>query len=265
MQVSWLGFLASTGVPGMDFMLADPISAPAGHQLHFTEAIHHLPDTVNCFTPPTATDRLTPGPLPARERGHITFGSFQNLAKLTPEVLTLWAEILRRLPDARLRLQNKQMSHEASRLDVLSRLGAVGVTPDRVDLQGAVPDRQDYLAHHAEVDIILDTFPYPGITTTCEALWMGVPTLTLAGDRLLSRQGASLMHCAGLPDWVATDAHDYADRAVSHANDLDGLERLRRALRAQVLASPIFDAPRFASHLESALHALWRQVRSPGP
>jgi predicted O-linked N-acetylglucosamine transferase (SPINDLY family) len=125
---------------------------------------------------------------------------------------------------------------------------------------GNVP-REEYLKAHADVDIILDTFPYPGATTTCEALWMGVPTLTLAGDTLVSRQGASLLACAGLDDWIAADEDDYVARAVAHAGDVDRLARLRSALRPAVLASPLFDAPRFARNLEAALHGMWEEQR----
>jgi predicted O-linked N-acetylglucosamine transferase (SPINDLY family) len=113
---------------------------------------------------------------------------------------------------------------------------------------------------HADVDIILDTFPYPGATTTCEALWMGVPTMTLAGDTLISRQGASLLACAGLDDWIAVDVDDYVARALAHAADIDRLARLRSALRRKVLASPLFDAPRFAGNLEAALEGMWEQA-----
>ena len=121
---------------------------------------------------------------------------------------------------------------------------------------GVLP-RDEYLAAHAGVDIILDTFPYPGATTTCEALWMGVPTLTLAGDTLVSRQGASLLACVGLDDWVAGDVDDYVARALAHAADIDGLAALRSGLRQKVLASPLFDGARFARNLEAALEGMW--------
>jgi predicted O-linked N-acetylglucosamine transferase (SPINDLY family) len=121
--------------------------------------------------------------------------------------------------------------------------------------------REDYLMAYADVDIILDTFPYPGATTTCEALWMGVPTVTLAGDTLVSRQGASLLACAGLDEWIAADVEDYVARTLVHAADIDRLARLRLTLRRKVLASPLFDAPRFAGNLTAALRGMWEQAR----
>jgi predicted O-linked N-acetylglucosamine transferase (SPINDLY family) len=119
--------------------------------------------------------------------------------------------------------------------------------------------REAYLAAHAEVDLILDTFPYPGGTTTCEALWMGVPTLTLTGNTLLARQGASLLTAAGLPEWVAANEADYVDKSIALAGDLPKLAALRAALRRQVLASALFDAPRFARNFEAALWGMWHR------
>ena len=119
--------------------------------------------------------------------------------------------------------------------------------------------REDYLAAYANVDIILDTFPYPGGTTTCEALWMGVPTLTLTGGTLLARQGASMLTCVGLEDWIASDEGDYVTRTLFHATDINRLAQLRSGLRQKVLASPLFNAPRFALHLEDALQKMWQQ------
>ena len=140
----------------------------------------------------------------------------------------------------------------------MNRMRAHGIGDERVSLHGRV-DRQAYLAAYHEVDMVLDTFPYPGGTTTCEALWMGVPTLTLAGDSLLARQGASLLTAAGLPDWVADTEADYVAQAVARAADLDALAALRAALRARVSTSPLYDAPRFARHFEDALWRMWRQ------
>lgn len=262
-QVSWLGYFASTGVPGMDYLLADPVSVPEAHRAHFSEKVWHLPDTRLCFTSPTKAEDFLPAPLPARRNGHVTFGCFQNLAKINDSVLSVWGRIFHALPQARLRVQNKQMGNTTERAHLQQRLQKAGIGADRVTMHGAV-DRLTYLAAHAEVDIILDTFPYPGGTTTCEALWMGVPTLTLARDRLLSRQGASLLACVGLEDWIADNAEEYLTRALAHAANLDQLAQLRSDLRQKVLASPLFDAPRFARNLEEALLGMWRQKISAG-
>lgn len=260
-QVSWLGYLASTGVPGMDFLLADRVSVPESHREHFSEDIWYLPDTVNCLTPPATSARLAVTPPPALHNGYITFGSFQNLTKINDEVLALWAQIFHALPQARLRFHSKQMSSQSSREQLQLRLDCFGISPARVDIEGVVPSREGFLATYAEVDIILDSFPYPGITTTCEALWMGVPTLTLAGETMLARQGASLLTCAGLDEWVARNKEEYVTLALAHAADVNRLAQLRAGLRQQVLVSPLFNAPLFAKRFEDALQGMWLQFR----
>jgi predicted O-linked N-acetylglucosamine transferase (SPINDLY family) len=255
-QVSWLGYFATTGVPEMDYLLADEIGVPAADREQFTEAIWYLKDTRVCFTAPKVDAVVAL--LPALLKGNITFGCFQNLTKLGDEVLAVWRTIFAALPDAQLRLQCKQLRDPAAKKHLAQRLQQHGIAPTRVAMHGPV-DREAYLAAHAEVDFILDTFPYPGGTTTCEALWMGVPTLTLAGNTLLARQGASLLAAAGLPEWVAANKADYVGKAIALASDLPKLAALRGALRRQVLESPLFDAPGFARNFEAALWAMWRR------
>jgi predicted O-linked N-acetylglucosamine transferase (SPINDLY family) len=259
-QVTWLGYFATTGLSQMDYLLADPVSVPLAHQGHFSETIWYLPDTRLCFTAPQV--ELPVVPLPALARGgRVMFGNFQNLAKLGDEVLARWAAILAGCPGAWLRLQNKQLADAGVREQLRQRLRSAGIDPQRVAMHGP-QQRQAYLAAYGEVDIVLDSFPYPGGTTTCEALWMGVPTVTLAGERLIARQGASLLSAAGLADWVAATPAEYVDKALSFARDLPALAGLRARLRAQMLASPLCDAPRFARHFESALWAMWQRWQS---
>lgn len=263
-QVSWLGYFASTGVPGMDYLLADPMSVPDAHRGHFTETVWYLPDTRLCFTAPVASTNSVVTPLPAIRNGYVTFGSFQRTSKINDDVLLLWGRIFSALPRARLRLQNNEVRSPGVRDQLLQRLAKVGIDSSRVTIQGAVP-RAEYLAAHADVDIVLDTFPYPGGTTTCEALWMGVPTITLAGDTLLARQGASLLACAGLGDWIADNEESYIALALAHAADFERLARLRSGLREKVLVSPLFDAPLFARNLEDALRDMWQQKAGGEP
>ncbi|GAB6039868.1 tetratricopeptide repeat protein [Endothiovibrio diazotrophicus] len=255
-QLSWLGYTATTGVAEIDYYLTDPVRVPPGHERWYSETVWRLPETRVCFTPPQT--RQPVGRLPALDSGFITFGCFQNIGKVTDEVLAVWSRILRRVPNARLRLQAKQLASSATRERLTERLGRHGIDPARVALQPPT-DREAYLQAHAEVDLILDTFPYPGGTTTCEALWMGVPTLTWAGESETSRNGASQLSCAGLAEWVAESEEAYVDKAVAFAEDLEGLAALRAGLRAQVAASPLFDARRFADHFETALREMWRR------
>ena len=254
-QVSWLGYFATTGVAEMDYLLADEVGVPEAERQQFTETVRYLPDTRLCFTAPKAD--LAVSPLPAMSNDMITFGCFQNLTKLGDEVLEAWGNIFTALPKARLRMQCKQLREPMQVEKLLQRLQRFGIDPARVVTHGS-SNREAYLAAHAEVDLILDTFPYPGGTTTCEALWMGVPTLTLAGNSMLARQGASLLTAAGLEEWVTASKEEYIANAIALASDRPKLSALRAGLRQQVLASPLFDAQRFARHFEDALWGMWQ-------
>ncbi|MEQ1527510.1 MAG: tetratricopeptide repeat protein [Gallionella sp.] len=258
-QATWLGYFASTGVVEMDYLLADETGVPESQRSHFSETIWYLPNTRLCFTPPNAD--LPATLLPSLNQPALTFGCYQNLAKVNNAVLAAWSRIFAALPQARLRLASKQLGDTAVVAQLKQRLEQHGITKTRVSMHGSV-SRQDYMASYAEVDMLLDTFPYPGGTTTCEALWMGVPTLTLAGNTLLARQGASLLTAAGLPDWIARDEDDYVAKAIQFAGDLPKLAALRAGLREQVLASPLFNASRFAKHFEEALWGMW-QAKQP--
>jgi protein O-GlcNAc transferase len=255
-QVSWLGYFATTGVAEMDYLLADKVGIPETQRKQVTESVWYLPDTRLCFTAPKVN--LSVASLPALQKGYVTLGCFQKLPKIGSEVLKAWGKIFSGLLDAELRVQSTQLGEPVQAKQLLARLQHHGINPARVVMQGRM-HYEKYLAAHAEVDIILDTFPYPGGTTTCEALWMGVPTLTLAGDSLLSRQGASLLTAAGMEEWVATSKEEYIFKAIALANDVPKLASLRASLRQQVLASPLFDAPRFARNFENALWGMWKE------
>ncbi len=253
LQVSWLGYFATTGVRQIDAILVDPVGVPPGQAGQFTEVPCYLPDTRLCFSAPL--DAPAPAPLPALRKGHLTFGCFQHHPKVSDRQLTLWARVLAAVPGAVLRWQCMQFADPRCVEQTAMRLIACGIGLDRAQLFGH-GTRRAYLAAHADVDIILDTSPYPGGTTTCEALWMGVPTVTLAGETLLARQGASLLSAAGLGDWVADSEDAYVAKAVAAAQDRTALAALRAGLRQQVARSPLFDGHRFAVHLHAALKEL---------
>ncbi len=254
-QVAWLGYFASTGLTEMDYLIADHVGVPEENRAHFTEQLWYLPETRLCFSPPDT--ELPVAPLPALINGFVTFGCFQNLSKVSEAVLSTWVDALNAVPESQLRWQCKQFEDAPVAEQVRLRFQHLGISSERISLRGGT-SRETYLAVHGEVDMMLDTFPYPGGTTTCEALWMGVPTLTLAGDTLLSRQGASMLTAAGLPDWIADSREDFVAKAVTLSGDIDGLAGLRAGLREQVRVSPLFDAPRFAHNLEEALWGMWQ-------
>jgi protein O-GlcNAc transferase len=253
-QITWLGYFATTGVSEIDYILVDKIGVPEDNQWHFTEKVRYLPNTRLCFS--ALKFEIDVAPLPAWNNGFITFGCFQNLSKVTNDVLELWSKILAQLPTARLRFQSKQLHEKIIVEQLYSRLARYGVDANRVETHAA-DSYKNYLVAHSQVDFILDTFPYTGGTTTCEALWMGVPTLTLAGETLLARQGASLLSAAGLSNWISTDMDDYIAKTVSFTCDIQVLAELRQGLREQVLNSPLFDAKQFARNFENALGKIW--------
>ncbi|HEX8956076.1 MAG TPA: peptide-binding protein, partial [Burkholderiaceae bacterium] len=255
LQISWLGYFATTGLAAIDYFVADPWALPPGDEADFSEAVWRLPETRLCLGVPDCD--LAPSPLPALARGHVTFGCCNGASKLGEEVIALWARILHAVPASRLLLKNLQFSDPSRRADMQGRFASRGIAPERLLLEGPSP-REEYLRTYERIDIALDPFPYPGGTTTAEALWMGVPVLTLSGRRFLARQGVGLLANAGLPGWIAADAEDYLAKAIAAAADLPALARLRAGLRAQVLASPLFDAPRFAGHFETMLREMWR-------
>ena len=254
-QASWLGYFATTGVPGMDYVLGDPYVTPPDEAHHFTEQVWRLPESYLCFTPPDVP--LTVSPLPALQAGVVTFGCFNNLAKMGDAVVALWAQVLHAVPNSRLLLKTKQLEQTFVAQRTHERFASQGIPPERLILEGPSP-RIELLAAYGRVDIALDPFPYPGGTTSAEALWMGVPVLSRRGDRFLSHVGETIAHNAGLPRWIARDDADYVAKAVAFASDAAALARLRAGLRAQVLASPLFDAPRFARHFEEALWGMWQ-------
>ncbi len=254
-QISWLGYFGTTGVSAIDYLIADPWTLPPSEEANFTEKIWRLPETRLCFTPPDLAVEVSA--LPALDNGYVIFGCFNNLSKINDRVIALWAQVLLATPRSRLFLKSPQLKEALVRKRVCEAFAAHGIEPERLLLEG-LSSRAEYLACYQRVDIALDPFPYTGGTTTAEALWMGVPVLTLQGERFLSRQGVGLLMNAGLTDWIAADQSDYVFQATAHARDLPALAELRAAMRQQVLASPIFNASDFAHHFETALRGMWR-------
>lgn len=254
-QATWLGYFATTGLPEMDFIIADASSIPPENGCCFSERVVRLPHTRLCYGGSHLIDAPPVAPLPALINGYLTFGCFQNLSKITDEVLQTWARVLHAVPNAHLRVQNKQLSADSTRAQFSQRCAAHGIPTERLQLcisQGF--DR--YLRAHSEVDVLLDTFPFPGGTTTCEALWMGVPTLTLCGHTMIARQGASLLSAAELGAWIVDSSDAYVAAAANWSQRVDELARLRHGLRQSVAASPLFDARSFAHDFTELLHRI---------
>ncbi len=255
-QVKWVGMQShSSGLAEMDWIITDRWETPPELEHTYSERPLRLPDGYVCYSPPPYAPDVEP--LPALANRHITFGCFNNLAKLTPRVITTWCAILHRVPGARLVLKTHQYAVTETAERVRCAFSERGIAPDRIELRGPSGHRA-FLAQYNDIDIALDPFPYSGGLTTCEALWMGVPTVALPGETFASRHSTSHLSNTGLDDWVAFDAATYADLAVAKATDIAALATLRSGLRARVKASPLCDAPRFGRNLGKALRTAWR-------
>lgn len=256
-QATWLGYVGTTGIAAIDYLIADPHVLPEGEPSHTCEQPWRLPECYMSFTRPPFTLELSEPPL--LKNAYPTFGCFNNLAKVNDRVLDLWARVLLAVPDARLLMRAKGLADEAVCQRVRSRFTAAGVDAARLEFGGSLPSREAGMAEYSRVDIALDPFPYTGATTSVEALWMGVPVLTLKGDRFIARVGESFNRNLGLDDWIAADADDYVQRAARLCRDTETLKRLRRSLRERGAASPLGNPVWFANQLESALRGMWRR------
>lgn len=252
-QATYLGYPGSTGVPNVDWLLGDAVVTPPGCEALYSERIARLPGTVFCFAP--EADYPYPDHGPAHEHRPLTFGSFNNVPKLTPRTLRLWAQVLQAVPGSRLLLKAPSFGDAGAVRLFTERLQALGVAPQRVEFRGT-SELRDMMAEYADVDIALDPLPYNGGTTSLQALWMGVPVVTLEGAHFVSRMGASFMRAAGLPDWVAGDDAGYVAIACAQVADRAGLLALKRTLRQRLLAQPAWDVRAHTRALESAFLAM---------
>jgi protein O-GlcNAc transferase len=253
-QVSYLGYPATTGLRAMDFRLTDALSDPPGSDRFYSEKLIRLPRTMWCFQPPANSPQ--PVEPPVISTGQLTFGCFNNFAKVNGPLLDLWAKILQSTPDSRLVVKARGVESPRVQANVLDHLGAHSVTADRVRFIAWVPAAEHFSCYH-DIDIALDTFPYNGTTTTCDALWMGVPVITLAGATHVSRVGLSLLSKVGLESLVTDNAEGYVKRAVDLAGDIPKLKAIRSGLREKFQASPMLDGPQLARDIEQAYRSMW--------
>jgi predicted O-linked N-acetylglucosamine transferase (SPINDLY family) len=255
-QATYLGYPDTTGLGTMDYRFTDPYADPIGDadSLH-SEKLIRLPRTFACFRPPD--DAPLPGLLPAMANKFITFASFNALSKIHPKLLETWADILQQIPDSHLILATRGLGDPAIQREIFAPFEKRGIVMNRLRFL----DRQslpDYLRLHGEVDLLLDTFPVNGHTTTCHALWMGVPVVTLAGQTHCQRLVASVLTNLGLPEWIAQSPAEYAKIAKSRAGDIRGLFDLRATLRDRMRDSPLMDARQLARDVESAYRQIWQ-------
>ncbi|MFA7241910.1 MAG: tetratricopeptide repeat protein [Sulfuricellaceae bacterium] len=248
-QASWIGYFNTTGLSTMDYFITDRYGSPEGQERFFSEKPVRLPHSRFCYRPPDYAPEVAPQPV--LRNGYVTFGSFNNLAKVNSEVVSLWGEILRALPDSRLFLKSLALNDDGARRRYLELFSAQGVAPERIGCSGHSP-HTEMLNQYGAMDIALDTFPFTGGLTTCEALWMGVPVVTLAGEALVSRQSASLLMNLDRGGWVAESPQRYVEIALNLAADATGLTQQRSGLREVMRTSAVCNAAAFTRDLEEA-------------
>jgi predicted O-linked N-acetylglucosamine transferase (SPINDLY family) len=253
-QMTHFGYPCTTGLTAMDYRITDALADPAGStESFYNEELVRLPEVAWCYAPPACPDV---GPLPARTAGWVTFGSMNNLAKVTQPVLALWARLLHTIAGSRLVMLTGAGPATDQRLR--EEFASHGIDASRLEFLGRLP-QPEYLACYGRLDLCLDPFPYNGGVTTCDALWMGVPVISLAGSCYVSRQGVSLLSNVGLHDFIAATADDYLALADRWARNLNELEMLRRDLRERMRSSPLCSASRFTRFLEEAYRQMWRR------
>lgn len=252
-QVSWLGYFATTGIPVIDAVIMDSWHAPIGAEAQFTERVVRMPQSRFCYAPVSFAPEVSPPP--SLRRGFITFGSFNNTAKFNDHVFSVWAKILHSVPNSRLVLKWPTFSDDRYAQSVRVFFAGHGVGESRIELRGR-SFHVDLLKEYADIDIALDPFPFTGGHTSCEALWMGLPIITLPGKRPVSRQTLCFLANIGLEEFVAEDELDYVSKAVALAAQPGLLQGLRNTMRSRMQASPLMDAKQFARDFENILFDL---------
>ena len=255
LAASWLGYPATTGLPTIDWRITDALADPPGYERYHVEKLLRLPGGFLCYEPPA--DAPAVAPLPALARGTVTFGSFNNILKVTPSTMRCWAAVLAAVPMARLVVKSSSFADPPLRASYLKQFIAAGIDEQRLDLRSHVLEASAHLGVYNEIDIGLDPLVYNGTTTTCEALWMGVPVVSMVGDRHAARVGYDLLSRVGLSEFAASDVDSYIAAAAALAADLPRLAQIRRELRERMQRSTLCDAPNFAKEFEAGLRSIW--------
>ena len=254
-QVTWLGYFNTTGLRTVDYILTDRYTTPDASPQRFTEIPLRLPDSRFCYAPVPYAPPVSV--LPRTQQDAFTFGSFNRYDKLGPEVIDSWAEILRRVPASRLIIKNSAIAVPYARMELSRRLVGLGIPVNRFELRAKSP-HADMLAEYGEIDLGLDTFPYNGGLTTCEALWMGVPIVAIEEERMISRQTSAMLRLVGAEEFIARTRDEYVALAVQWANDVERLASVRQSLRERMRSSPLCDGVRFTKNLERVLRTAWQ-------
>lgn len=257
-QVTWLGYPDTTGLAAMDYRITDKFADPMSFDAAYTEKLQRIDGCFVCYE--ALGDSPTISLSPFKNNKYITFGSFNNLSKINDKVLKVWADVLKRVPESRLLIKNPGLTDRTVRERYISFFESNGIEQQRIILKGLSATTVEHLSEYNNIDIALDTFPYNGTTTTCEALWMGVPVLTLTGNTHANCVGKSILLAVGLTEWVAETIDDYVNRAVLLSSAPESLAQLRIDLRGKMQASVLCDGKSFANKMENAYRDMWQEI-----
>jgi len=254
-QVTWLGYNASTGLKEIDYIIVDPHVVPLSDQKYFAEKIFQLPDTFQCIS---INDDIRIDHGSYQDKKNVTFGSFNNLSKINDNVIDVWSEILKRVKDSKLFLKTKQLDNLKMVESIRKKFQKNGINTEKIITEGRSETREEMLKKYNQIDIALDPFPYSGVTTSLEANWMGVPLLTKKGNTFYSRIGVSINKNLGMEDWIANNEKDYISKAISKSSDLEKLFQIKKKLRNKFLKSPLSNTKQYAKHFENCLNLIWK-------
>ena len=255
-QITWLG-QGSTGIHEIDYFIGSNHITPKNEDDHYVEKVLRLPGISQCFTPPEFDIEVKN--LPAIKNNFITFGSANKLAKVNDNVISLWSEILKSIPNSKILLKNKDLDSVKIKNDVILKFKKYNVNKDRLILEGESKTRKELLNTYNKIDICLDPFPFQGNTTTIESIWMGAPVITLKGNRYIFHFGESINSNLNMLDWIAKDNKDYVLKAIKFSSNIEELSNIRKNLRKKALQSPIFDAKVFADNFDKLLWDIWKK------
>ena len=239
----------------MDYFIGSPETTPKEEEKYYVEKVLRLPEISQCLTVPEF--ELDVSDLPAKKNNFITFGSFNQLSKINNEVISLWSDILLSVKNSKLFLKSQELSNKKILEDLKEKFKKFQINHDRLILEGKSKSRKEVLEKYKRIDISLDPFPFQGNTSTCESIWMGVPVLTLKGNRYLFHFGESINSNLNMKEWIADNKENYLEKAIKFSSDLENLSKIRMRLREEALISPVFDANRFSKHFSKLLWKIW--------
>lgn len=257
-QLSWLG-QGSTGIPEIDYFIGSPHITPQDEENHFIEKIFRLPEISQCFTPPDFDVEINT--LPALKNNFITFGCVNKLTKVNDDVISLWSKVLSSVKGSKIFLKNKDLDDKKVFAKTLERFKKNNINENQIILEGGSKTRKELLQAYNRIDIALDPFPFQGNTSTIESVWMGVPVITLKGNRYLFHFGESINSNLNMNNWIAKNHEEYVSKSLDFASDLKQLSKIRKTLRQIALKSPVFDSARFSQHFSEMLWYMWSEFK----